>query len=632
MKPVRRALGALLLSLTVAAPTAQAAQFNNVVVFGDSLSDAGYFRPFLAAIGLPSSVVATLGRFTTNPGPVWSELISQYYGVRPAASNAGGWIYAQGGATVATDSPSTPPGFAQRPVSTQITEYLQRNGGQANANTLYAVWAGGNDFLNGFSRLSAGQITPEQFQAAFLGAAQAEIQQIGRLFGAGGRYILVFALPDLGGTPFALGAGPAASAQATAAAAGYNLTLFAGLRTAGLRAIPVDVFSLFNEMRANPSAFGFTNTTGIACGPFPPITTSGSAQFCIAGQNTVAPNAENTYVFADSVHPTSGAHRVVADFVKSLIEGPTAYSLLTEAPLAMRRGYVQTVSDGLAQGQSAPVGKATPFASVSNGSFDIAQGDGFDGLASSNRSYGVGVAMRAAEAVTVGLAIGRARANGTLGGNLGGFKATELAYAAFAGVKHKGFYANAIGSLSDIDYSDINRNIALGSATRVARASSSGSNGGFSIQGGYDFTMGKLTVGPMLAWTSQNVEVEGFSEEGGGSAGLKIGNQKRRSEVGSLGARASYNFGAITPYVRVSADKERATSERFVTATPLSLATGNSYDIAGYQAADSSYITGVVGLRGTLESWIGYGIQYARVSSRKGVTEDSVAATVSVRF
>lgn len=632
MKPVRRALGALLLSLTVAAPTANAAQFNNVVVFGDSLSDAGYFRPFLAAIGLPSSVVATLGRFTTNPGPVWSELVSQYYGVRPAASNAGGWIYAQGGATVATDSPSTPPGFAQRPISTQITEYLQRNGGRADPNTLFAVWGGGNDFLNGFSRLSAGQITADQFQAAFLGAAQAEIQQVGRLFGAGGRYILVFTLPDIGRTPFALGAGAAASAQASAAAAGYNLTLFAGLRAANLRAIPVDVFSLFNEMVANPSAFGFTNTTGIACGPFPPITTSGSAQFCIAGQNTVAANAENTYVFADSVHPTTGAHRVIGDFVKSLIEGPTAYSLLAEAPLAMRRGYVQTVSDGLAEGQSARVGKITPFASLSNGGFDIAQGDGVDGLRSSNRSYGAGVAMRAAEAVTVGVAIGRAKMDGSLGGNRGGFQATEMAFAAFAGVKHQGFYANAIGSLSEIDYRDINRNIVLGNATRVARANSDGSNSGFSIQGGYDFTMGKLTVGPTLGWTSQNVEVEGFSEEGGGAAGLKIGNQKRRSEVGSLGARASYNLGAITPYVRVSADKERSRDERFVTATPLSLATGNSYDIAGYQPSDSSYITSVVGLRGTIEGWIGYGLQYAKVSSRKGISEDSFAATLSVRF
>jgi outer membrane lipase/esterase len=78
MKPVRRVLPALVLSLFagVSAPMAGAASFSSVVVFGDSLSDAGYYRPFLAGIGLPSATVAALGRFTTNPGPVWSELVS----------------------------------------------------------------------------------------------------------------------------------------------------------------------------------------------------------------------------------------------------------------------------------------------------------------------------------------------------------------------------------------------------------------------------------------------------------------------------------------------------------------------------------------------------------------------------
>ena len=89
MKPVRRVLPALLLSLFAGATasTASAAQFSGVVVFGDSLSDAGYYRPFLAGLGLPASVVSTLGRFTTNPGPVWSELVSQYYGFTGTPSN-----------------------------------------------------------------------------------------------------------------------------------------------------------------------------------------------------------------------------------------------------------------------------------------------------------------------------------------------------------------------------------------------------------------------------------------------------------------------------------------------------------------------------------------------------------------
>ena len=85
-----RRLSALLATcafLGFAAPT-QAQQFSQVYVFGDSLSDAGYFRPVLGAAGVPPSLLAILGRFTTAPGPVWSELIASHYDAPTGPSNA----------------------------------------------------------------------------------------------------------------------------------------------------------------------------------------------------------------------------------------------------------------------------------------------------------------------------------------------------------------------------------------------------------------------------------------------------------------------------------------------------------------------------------------------------------------
>jgi outer membrane lipase/esterase len=356
LKTKKRVLPALILSLFAAAAVqaqAQSAPFTGVYVFGDSLSDAGYYRPFLASLGLPAPVVAQLGRFTTNPGPVWSELVSQYYGFTPAPSNIeGGNIYAQGGARVSQASASTPPGGAQRPVSTQIDEFLATGGGEADPGALYAVWAGGNDFLQNIGAFQAGAITQAQLQANVLGAAQGEIGQVARLRAAGARYILVFSLPDIGATPASAAGGPAAVAGATALSAGYNTTLFTGLQGAGMRVIPVDVFSLLNEVRANPAEFGFTNLTGIACGPFPPITTSGNSQFCL-DSNLVAPNAGNEYLFADSVHPTAATHAIIADFVTSLIDGPAQYGLLAESALRAREAHVRTLSDGLSAGRYA---------------------------------------------------------------------------------------------------------------------------------------------------------------------------------------------------------------------------------------------------------------------------------------
>ncbi len=297
---VKRVLPAVVAAAMAAgATTANAVQFQGVYVFGDSLSDSGYYRPFLVSIGVPAGTAATLGRFTTNPGPVWSEIIAQYYGGNPNPSNAGGGIFAQGGARVAAASASTPPGGAQRPVTTQITEHLSATGGSANPNGLYAIWAGGNDLL--------------QAGAAGVASANDVAAQSARLRAAGARYIAVFGLPNLGLTPGAQAGGAAAVALQTQASAGFNITLFNALAATNQRVIPVDVFSMLNEVAANASAFGFTNISGTACGPFPPFAPAGNnSQFC-TGSTLVAGATPSNYLFADSIHPTTGAHAIVAD-------------------------------------------------------------------------------------------------------------------------------------------------------------------------------------------------------------------------------------------------------------------------------------------------------------------------------
>src|ERR1700687_2029568 len=175
MKTKKRVLPAVLFALFagLGGSGADAAQFSGVYVFGDSLSDAGYYRPLFASLGLPPAVVAALGRYTTSPGPVWSELVTQYYGFTPAPSNANGAIYAQGGENVATPAPYpyTLRGGAQRPVSTQIDEYLASHGNAADPGALYTVWAGANDLFIALDALQAGTITRAQLQTTVLGAA-----------------------------------------------------------------------------------------------------------------------------------------------------------------------------------------------------------------------------------------------------------------------------------------------------------------------------------------------------------------------------------------------------------------------------------------------------------------------------
>ncbi|HVQ34256.1 MAG TPA: hypothetical protein VMS49_09985, partial [Lysobacter sp.] len=68
VRPVRHLLAA---ALAFAALPAAAQTYSQTVFFGDSLTDAGWYRPTLIQVAGPSAAI--LGKFSTNPTLVWSE-------------------------------------------------------------------------------------------------------------------------------------------------------------------------------------------------------------------------------------------------------------------------------------------------------------------------------------------------------------------------------------------------------------------------------------------------------------------------------------------------------------------------------------------------------------------------------
>jgi uncharacterized protein YhjY with autotransporter beta-barrel domain len=177
----------------------------------------------------------------------------------------------------------------------------------------------------------------------------------------------------------------------------------------------------------------------------------------------------------------------------------------------------------------------------------------------------------------------------------------------------------------------VRRNIRLGPVTRVATSKPEGSNASTFFTAGYDFPIGRFTIGPAVTLTTANVDVNAFDEEGAGSANLHLATQKRRSEVWGVGLRVSADLGGWTPWVRVTADKERRDQARFVTASPLSMATGNSYDLPAY-ASDNTFMTTNAGISGWIAPNVALSLAYYKVSNRSGIKEDGVAGSVSVKF
>lgn len=639
MKIQKRVVSALVSSLflAAAAPATQAQQFSNVIVFGDSLSDAGFFRPVLTAAGVPAALVPILGRFTTSPGPIWAEIIAQHYGVTLLPSNvAGGTDFAQGGARVATNSASTPTGAAQRPLTTQVTEYLAR--GPADPNALYTIWAGANDVIQILGGASSGAIPADQVPGLVQGAAVAEIGQIARLRAAGARYIMVFGLPNIGATPGLTAAGATASATATQLSAGFNTALFAGLAGQGIRAIPIDSFSFLSEIRANPAAFGFTNITTPACRAFPPFSSGPDSFFC--PPNAFTAGTQDTFLFADGIHPTSAGHRLIAQFAEAVITGPTQYSLLAEAPLSMRAGQMRTLTEGMATTRQEEIGRWSVFVGGDKSDYDIDPSIGFPAMKARNRSITVGAAARISEAATMGIAYSHARTNGTFNGNFGsvpenpgGFNADEDVISIFgsAGL-WRGLYGTAVVSIGDIHFNDVRRNVYLGPSVRTSNTKVSGSNASAQVTLGYDFAFGPLVVGPTVGVTAQSVEVDGFDEIGMASANLRMGKQRRKSEIWSAGVRLSGRLGPWTPWVKVTADTERRDDLRLVSAAPISILDGSvPFDVPAY-TPDTTFTTASAGVHGNFTDRIGVSVSYYRVSGRSGSQDDGLAALLSVRF
>src|SRR5207342_2733049 len=117
------------LALALAGSTAvQAQTFSGVVTIGDSLSDAGNIA---VVQHLPAG-----NSFTTNPDPVYAEIVAAAFGNTLTNSLSGGTDYAYGGACARANGATFTCGLSPGSFSltTQLGGYLAANGGHADPN------------------------------------------------------------------------------------------------------------------------------------------------------------------------------------------------------------------------------------------------------------------------------------------------------------------------------------------------------------------------------------------------------------------------------------------------------------------------------------------------------------------
>ena len=353
-------------------------KFAQVVTFGDSLSDAGAYQVGdIAALG---GGRFTVNGVANN---VWTEALSATLGtgtqcaaqtgllpnngLKGAAivNNAACNNYAQGSSRV-TAVGSGPNGVAlQRApfnqvnlgliadsIQNQINRHLTKVGGAFGSTDVVTFNGGGNDFFMQIGAVGAaatggaaaqGAATLAGWPAATVtavgaggadavnaasGAAVTAMGQAGAelavyvktlVVAKGARYVVVRNLGDLNGTPFGSTFGASTKQLSTAMTTSFNSSLKQGLAgVAGV--IYFDDYTRGQAISANPSASGYSNVTGFACGRdafSQPGDVIGSSIICNA--KTLIPGDTSKYAFSDSVHPTPFAAQDAAAFTIKLM-------------------------------------------------------------------------------------------------------------------------------------------------------------------------------------------------------------------------------------------------------------------------------------------------------------------------
>jgi len=317
MKTSIRALGALAAILLGALSGGSAwagIADNQLVVFGDSLSDPGnhYFifhqasaAPYLPVPDAPYNI----GGHHFSNGPTWVEQLTRETGSPssglPALARPGVYSnYAVGRARARPNAPV----FAAFDLGTQVGLFLNDARGQAPSGPTYVIWIGSNDIDDALNALQADP-SGATSMAIIHDALAATAGNIQVLWAAGARDFLVINIPDVGITPAVEGLGPQASAVATQLSAAYNAGL--GQLVAQLQALPqmrlrtFDVFGYLHAVVANPAAFQIADAQ-----------TPCLAFFVVANAVCAHPGQR---LFWDGIHPTAAGHEIVEEAIERLL-------------------------------------------------------------------------------------------------------------------------------------------------------------------------------------------------------------------------------------------------------------------------------------------------------------------------
>lgn len=310
------------LALGFAALAANAGPFTNIFVFGDSLSDTGNVS--IVTGGAVPGVPYYQGR--ASNGPLYIDVLAAGLGLSLVPSrrdlngdgSGDGNNFAYGGAR--TNSYPFP--FDGRSLLGQLNEFTMRMP-VADPGALYVVFAGANNIQDALGAAAMG--APMSVVTGLITQGVADIATVlSELAARGADNFLIPNLPNVALVPRIRELGnPSLSALGSLLGMSFNAGVDGFLTGFGVDhdVFRLDVFSLFNEAVANPSAFGLTNVVN-RCYTGDDIRFTGGPPPC--------PNPDQ-YLFWDGIHPTATIHATLGQFALRTIAEPSSSLLIALA-------------------------------------------------------------------------------------------------------------------------------------------------------------------------------------------------------------------------------------------------------------------------------------------------------------
>lgn len=287
---------------------ASAAPIENMVVFGDSLSDNGNLYEYMQH-RVPQSPPYYKGRFSN--GPVWIERLTK--SVFPENPEIHLLDYAFGGAGVSMENDDD----VLFSLNHELDVYSLAHDGKAKENSLYIMWIGANNYL----------ALPEEDDETVIKDVMGGIESgLQRLASMGAKNILVLNLPDLGRTPMASEFD--AKDRLTELTLQHNEQLRLKIldlkqRYPDVKWFEYDVYTAINDIFNNPQKYNLNNIEG-TCYDVMAEKPSNKAILKMAAIKRLNDAGDlpdcTGYLFFDPVHVTESTHQVVADQVRALLE------------------------------------------------------------------------------------------------------------------------------------------------------------------------------------------------------------------------------------------------------------------------------------------------------------------------